>query len=241
MSLFSHRPFGANIAAMSAAMLIGGCGSPMIDTPGRTLALAEGDYAVPVHSMAERRFLTVVHQRYDFSCGSAALATLLRYHYGQDASEQSMFMGMWQNGDRAKIRKLGFSLLDMKRYLQSRGIRAEGYVVTLDDVARTRVPGIALINVRGYRHFVVVKGVEGGQVLVGDPSLGIRLIDLKDFASTWNGILFALVDAVEEGKQSFGRESEWALVARSRATMAMEPVSMDTLALVRAPPFPVEM
>ena len=150
-------------------------------------------------------------------------------------------MGMWQNGDREQIRRLGFSLLDMKRYLNARGIRAEGYVVTLDDVARTRVPGIALIDVRGYRHFVVIKGVEGGKVLVGDPSLGIRLIDVDSFKSSWNGILFAMVDAVDRGKSSFGREAEWALVARSRATMAMEPVSIQALALVRAPPFPVEM
>lgn len=222
-------------------MLLGGCGSPVIDGPGRTLALRAGDVAVPVHSIAERRFLTVVRQRYDFSCGSSALATLLRYHYGDDASEQSVFMGMWQRGDRAQIRRLGFSLLDMKHYLNARGIRAEGYVVTLDEVARTRVPGIALIDVRGYRHFVVVKGVEGGQVLVGDPSLGIRLIDMKSFQTMWNGVLFALVDAVDHGKRSFGRDSEWGLVARSRATMAMEPVSIQALALVRAPPFPVEM
>lgn len=229
------------VAGVGAALALGGCGPAVIDTPGRTVPLVAGDVAVPVHSMAERRFLTVVHQRYDFSCGSAALATLLRFHYGEDASEQSVFMGMWQNGDRAQIRKLGFSLLDMKRYLGARGVRAEGYVVTLEDVARTRVPGIALIDVRGYRHFVVVKGVEGGQVLVGDPSLGIRLIDVKSFRSMWNGILFALVDAVGDGKKSFGREAEWALVARSRATLAMEPVSIQTLALVRAPPFPVEM
>jgi len=236
MSPFSHRA-----AALGAAMLLGGCGPAMIDAPGRTLALTGGDYAVPVHSMAERRFLTVVRQRYDFSCGSAALATLLRYHYDGNASEQSVFMGMWQNGDREQIRRLGFSLLDMKRYLNARDIRAEGYVVTLDDVARTRVPGIALIDVRGYRHFVVIKGVEGGKVLVGDPSLGIRLIDVDSFKSSWNGILFAMVDAVDRGKSSFGREAEWALVARSRATMAMEPVSIQALALVRAPPFPVEM
>jgi predicted double-glycine peptidase len=229
------------MAAAGAVLLLGGCGPAVINTPGRTLALTAGDVAVPVHSMAERRFLTVVHQRYDFSCGSAALATLLRFHYGNDASEQSVFMGMWQNGDRAQIRRLGFSLLDMKRYLNSHGVRAEGYVVTLDEVARTRVPGIALIDVRGYRHFVVVKGVEGGKVLVGDPSLGIRLIDTKSFASMWNGILFALVDSIEDGKRSFGRESEWALVARSRATMAMEPVSIQALALIRAQPFPVEM
>ena len=237
----SLRMAGPGIAAAAAAMLASGCGSPTIETPGHRLALSAGDYAVPVHSMAERRFLTVVHQRYDFSCGSAALATLLRFHYGQDASEQSVFMGMWGNGDRAQIRRLGFSLLDMKRFLNARGMNAEGYVVSLEAVARTRIPGIALINTRGYRHFVVVKGVEDGQVLVGDPSLGIRLIDVKSFRAMWNGILFALADAPEHGKRSFGRDAEWALVARSRVTTAMEPVSLQALALIRAQPFPVEM
>lgn len=222
-------------------LLLNGCGPSIIDTSGRTLALPAGDYAVPIKSMAERRFLTVVRQRHDFSCGSAAVATLLRFHYGKDATEQSVFMGMWQKGDRDEIRRLGFSLLDMKRYLNAHGVRAEGYIVSLDDVARTRIPGIALINVRGYRHFVVVKGVEGGQVLVGDPSLGIRLIDVKSFRAMWNGILFALGDGAEEGKRSFGRESEWALVARSRATRMMEPVSPQALMLVRAPSFPGEL
>jgi len=222
-------------------LLLSSCGASAIDTPGRTLALLAGNYAVPVKSMVERRFLTVVRQRHDFSCGSAAVATLLRFHYGKDATEQSVFMGMWQNGNREEIRRLGFSLLDMKRYLNAHGVKAEGYVVSLDDVARTRIPGIALINVRGYRHFVVVKGVEDGQVLVGDPSIGIRLIDVNSFRAMWNGILFALGDAAEEGRRSFGRETEWALVARSRATRVMEPVSLQALALVRAPPFPIEL
>lgn len=230
-----------NSSLAAASLLLAGCGSATIDGPGRRLALPAGDYAVPVRSMAERRYLTVVRQKYDFSCGSAALATLLRYHYGGQATESSVFMGMWQTGDQPLIRQQGFSLLDMKRYLSARGIRSEGYVVTLDEVARTRVPGIALIDMRGYRHFVVIKGVSGGRVLIGDPSLGIRLVDAKSFASMWNGILFALVDALGQGKQSFGRDAEWALAPRSRATTAMEPVSVQALALVRAPPFPLEL
>src|SRR5690606_810776 len=117
---------------------------------------------------------------------------------------QSIFVGMWKEGDREQIRRLGFSLLDMKHYLHARGIKADGYVVTLKDIQATGVPGIALIDMRGYKHFVVVKGVEGGQVLVGDPSVGIRLIGIKHFNAMWNGILFALGDSVEQGKKSFG-------------------------------------
>lgn len=221
--------------------MLAGCASQPIPPTGSRLSLAAGDYSLPVRSMAERRFLTVVRQRYDFSCGSAALATLLRYHYGDLQNEQSIFVGMWERGDREQIKRLGFSLLDMKRYLDSRGIKANGYAVTVADIERTGVPGIALINLKGYRHFVVVKGVENGKVLVGDPSLGIRLIDTRQFAEMWNGILFALADGLERGKSSFGRQEEWALVARSRATVMMEPASLQALELTRAQPYPFVM
>lgn len=233
----------SNCAAivLGAGVMLAGCASKPVPPTGSTLSLASGDYALPVKSMAERRFLTVTRQHYDFSCGSAALATLLHYHYGDLQNEQSIFVGMWENGDREQIKRFGFSLLDMKRYLNARGIKADGYVVTLQDIQTTGIPGIALIETRGYKHFVVVKGVEGGQVLVGDPSVGIRLIDARKFQTMWNGILFAIGDAVDQGKRSFGRDEEWALVARSRATMLMEPVSLQSLRLTRAQPYPVEM
>lgn len=235
------RSSNCTAAVLGASMMLAGCASKPVPPTGSTLSLSAGDYALPVKSMAERRFLTVTRQHYDFSCGSAALATLLRYHYGDLQNEQTIFVGMWQEGDREQIKRFGFSLLDMKRYLAARGIKADGYVVTLQDIQTTGIPGIALIETRGYKHFVVVKGVEGGQVLVGDPSVGIRLIDTKQFQSIWNGILFALGDAVDQGKHSFGRDEEWALVARSRATLMMEPASLQALRLTRAPPYPVEM
>src|SRR5215470_19450925 len=73
---------------------------------------------VAVKSYVARKFETVVKQRYDFSCGSAALATLLTFHYGRAVSEEQVFDAMWSVGDKANIRAKGFSLLDMKLYLQ---------------------------------------------------------------------------------------------------------------------------
>lgn len=237
MSRSSNR----RVLAIILALMLAGCGARTIPAAGSTLSLTAGEYALPVRSMLERRYLTVVRQRYDFSCGSAALATLLRHHYADPQTEQSVFVGMWREGDRAQIRRLGFSLLDMKRYLNARGIKADGYVVSLRDVEATRIPGIALVDIKGYKHFVVIKGIERGQVLVGDPSLGIRLIEARRFQTMWNGILFALGEDVERAKRSFGRDAEWALVPRSRVNALMEPVSLQALAITRAQPFPVEL
>src|SRR3954454_18291549 len=58
----------------------------------------------------KRAFRATVHQQYDFSCGSAALATLLTYHYGRPVTEQQVFQVMYQNGNQARIREVGFSM-----------------------------------------------------------------------------------------------------------------------------------
>lgn len=230
-------------AALALVLLLTGCGSRTITTSGRSLVLPAGEVAPPVHSMLERRFQTVVRQRYDFSCGSAALATLLRYHYDKPTSEEFVFLGMWNTGDQARIRQYGFSLLDMKRFLAAHGVAADGFQVTLDDIAQTRIPGIALITTQGYKHFVVVKGIEGERVLVGDPARGLRLLSLNAFKREWNGILFALDGSADLGKRHFGQPAEWALAPRSPLSgiRMMEPLSLQALSLVRAPPFPIEL
>lgn len=191
-----------------------------------------GDYQVPVRSVAEQRFAGVIRQQYDFSCGSAALATLLRHHYDFDVGEASAFRGMWASGDRAQIRRLGFSLLDMKRWLGSRGIAADGYKVPLDKVATTGIPGIALIAIRDYRHFVVVKGVTAREVLLGDPSSGITVMPRADFQRAWNGIYFVLAEDQALAKTRFNRERQWAAFARAPlGGRFADPVSQQALAL----------
>jgi len=150
-------------------------------------------YLHPV-SFAEMPFRTVVHQQYDYSCGSAALATLLRYPYGRAATEAPVFKAMYAAGDQPRIQKLGFSLLDMKTYLATLGYQADGYRFSLEDLAKAATPAIALIQVGAYKHFVVIKGVIGDSVLVGDPALGLRRFREEDFLKSWNGIAFLLHD-----------------------------------------------
>ena len=55
---------------------------------------------VSVVSYRDIPFRTVVRQRYDFSCGSAALATLLRYHYDREVGEEQIFRAMYAAGDQ---------------------------------------------------------------------------------------------------------------------------------------------
>lgn len=214
-------------------VLTGACAATVEGGPRFvTSAALTGDYAVPVASLDQTRFAGVIRQQYDFSCGSAALATLLRYSYDYDVGEAKAFRGMWAEGDREQIRRVGFSLLDMKRWLASRGLQADGFQVTLDQVAETRVPGIALISVNNYRHFVVVKGIRGDEVLVGDPSLGLTVMTRAQFSQAWNGIYFVLTGEQERGRKQFTGDRFWASYNRAPvgANLA-DPVSQQALML----------
>ncbi len=170
---------------------------------------AGGNYRVAVMSWWEIPYRTVVRQQFDFSCGSAAVATLLTYHYDKPTPERAAFAQMWKSGDQAAIRKIGFSMLDMKSYLRSAGLRAEGYRLGEKGLLRIKRPAIVLLDLKGYKHFVVVKGVHNGRVLVGDPMLGLNEYSLRDFMTIWNGIGLAVVPEAEAAEAEFNLASDW--------------------------------
>jgi uncharacterized protein len=165
-------------------------------------------YALHVTSLKEARFKRTIHQQYDFSCGSAAVATLLTYQYDYPVNEQAAFVEMFRNGNQAKIRREGFSLLDIKRFLEARGFDADGFEVPLEKLAQTNTPAIVLINERGYHHFVVVKGIENSRVLVGDPATGTRPIPQKTFEEQWQDhLVFVIHNRHEEAH--FNDPRDW--------------------------------
>lgn len=183
---------------------------------------------VSVRTVQDKKFDSVVRQEYDFSCGSAALATLLTYHYDEATTEQQTFRYMYERGDQSRISKLGFSLLDMKRYLEDHGYQADGYEASLDTLAEAGIAAITLINYRGYQHFVVVKGLEQDRVLVGDPALGMRSFSRREFEDMWpTRILFIVRNHSETGRRFFNGEREWRALVRAPLGTA---VSRDSLA-----------
>lgn len=202
--------------ALALALAMSSC-APLAqeEQRGSKMRFAGMDFWVPVHSLIEHRFLTVVQQEHDFSCGSAALATLLTYHYRRPFSEAKVFAAMWETGDQQRIRTMGFSLLDMKSFLASRGIPANGYRVPLAKLVAVSIPAIVLIDVDGYKHFVVVKGIEDGRVLVGDPARGVMAMDSDEFEKMWNGIVFVIGFEEDVGRNHFNKAEEWSLLPRS--------------------------
>lgn len=194
-------------ASLLAAWALGGV--PAHAESSLPILSGGGSFNLNVTSFKDDRFKNVVRQRYDFSCGSAAVATMLTYQYGRATTEATVFEAMYQRGDKAKIHAEGFSLLDMKGYLNRIGYRAEGFRVGLHKLVEATVPAIALINTKGYLHFVVIKGVSDETVLVADPALGNKIIPRDQFELMWNGLLFVVLDDSERAKAFFNLAKEW--------------------------------
>ncbi|NIE78429.1 C39 family peptidase [Pantoea sp. Tr-811] len=147
----------------------------------------------PLQSVRERKFVDLVQQKTDFSCGAAALATILRQAYWLDVDETHIIEGMLENADQNLVRTQGFSMLDMKRYVESLGMRARGYRVAPETLETVRIPVVVLMDIRGYKHFVVLQRVDKGWVYIGDPVLGHKRYKVDDFVKGWNGIIFAVI------------------------------------------------
>ncbi|GAB3474159.1 hypothetical protein GCM10027321_47660 [Massilia terrae] len=187
----------------------------LADARAADLALPNGArLALPVASIKEMRFQTTLRQQYDFSCGSAALATLLTHHYGYPVTEQQVFEQMFLRGDQARIRKEGFSLLDMRRFLAAHGFRADGFRLPLQELIDAKLPAIVLVADHGYHHFVVIKGVDGARILLGDSAKGTRVVSRGEFESIWAGkLLFVIHD--HPRAPSFNSSADWRAAPRA--------------------------
>lgn len=202
--------FGRSGVLLASAACAWACLATPSEAQVRTHGEGGGSFSISVTSWRDIPFRTVVRQQYDYSCGSAAVATLLRFHYGVSVTEGEVFQHMFERGDQERIRTVGFSMLDMRSYLEARGFRADGLRLSLDRLATLNVPSIALISHDNYRHFVVVKGVDANRVLVGDPTFGLQTYTREEFEQIWNGVVLA-IRGMPEGwpAPAYNRAAEW--------------------------------
>ncbi len=154
------------------------------------LGSAQASGRAPVTSLLEMRRDHVVVQQWDLSCGAAALATILRYQHGDSVPERDIAKALMKRKEYlanpllVRIRQ-GFSLLDLKRYVDQRGYEGIGYgKLTLQDLIE-RAPIMVPLSLHGYNHFVVFRGVRRNQVLLADPAWGNRTMGIKRFKHVW--------------------------------------------------------
>ncbi len=118
-------------------------------------------------------------QDLDYSCGAAALATLLREFYGVETSEVRVLQRMQK--------QTAASLADLAKVADIYGFRAVGYWLPLSDLLKLKIPALVHLVYRSEGHFSVVQGIRtDGLVALADPSWGNQKLLPHQFEELWD-------------------------------------------------------
>ena len=190
-----------------------------------------------VTSLRAQRDAGVVKQRYDYSCGSAALATLLTYGLNDPVDENALLRAILEPlspEELIALQKKGLSLFELQKLAQERGHKAQGFRLHQSQLARLSRPVIVFIKPQGYEHFAVLKGLRGDRAYLADPSLGNVRMPLYRFLDMWadesgRGVVFA----VERADGAW--PGQYALQLAGAAGPPLEALSAERLMTIGAP------
>jgi uncharacterized protein len=146
-----------------------------------------------IRTLRDIRGEGVVRQKWDMSCGAAALSTLLTYDFKDNTPETAIVVWILHRVDPVRVRaRGGFSLLDLKRFAQARGYHAEGFTgMSIEELASQKTSVIVPIRIKGFDHFIVVRGIANGRVNIADPGFGNITMKVDRFQALWKeGIVF---------------------------------------------------
>ena len=187
-------------AAIRVAIITLAMAAPLAAADAANIETGGGRVDIPLRSMKELRDQGLVRQRFDYSCGAAALATILRYGFGDPVGEREILADLFRllpEDEEALRRREGFSLLDLQHVAQARGYKAQGFRLAPRYLAKLGGPVIVFIEPRGYKHFAVLRGVRGDRVYLADPARGNIRMPAYRFLESWldrsgTGIIFVI-------------------------------------------------
>jgi uncharacterized protein len=121
----------------------------------------------------------ITKQDKDFSCGAAALATLLNGFYGQSLTEESILKAL-DKGDKSA------SFEDMAKAMSQFGFRATGYATNYEQLSQLKRPVVVYLKHEKNDHFSVIRGIDKDSVWLADSSLGNRRYTKSQFLEMWD-------------------------------------------------------
>lgn len=182
---------------------------------------------VQVNPAIEQQFRGIVKQAYDYSCGSAALTTLLNGYIGEKLTEQQTMNGLLRYGEYDRIvERRSFSLLDMKRFVTALGYNSGGFKGQFSDLTKLDKPAIVPIAYAGFKHFVVFKAYRDGRVFIADPALGNLSFSAAHFQEIWDNNTLFIIDP------PVGRELPGLLALQESDMRIVEDSVIDRFAFV---------
>jgi len=135
----------------------------------------------------------LVRQSRDYTCGLAALATLLRHAFGRNVSEAGLLRSLENeiagDGNSGAVRPgSGVSFATLRRLARRHGVDAVGLSLGREGLRHLALPVIAYLEYHGQPHFTVLRGVdpEQGSVHLADPGWGNWRLSTAQFHALWD-------------------------------------------------------
>lgn len=153
-------------------------------------------FQVYVKNARELRNQNVVMQQRDFSCGAAALATIVNYYWKEDVGETAILVAIAVTLSREELQdriKNGLTLADLQRVSSKFGYQAVLGRLSVEKLSETKIPLLVGITVNGYEHFVVVRGADDRYVYIADPTMGNVRTPIAEFERQWQKNLALVV------------------------------------------------
>ena len=135
----------------------------------------------------------VVKQDLDFSCGIASVATILKYHFGENnITEKELlqdFIKKLSEQELNEVFEKGASLAQLGDLLLDRNLAIRNWRLEIDELRKLTgvLPAIVYLETPDFRHFAVVRGVSDYQVSLADPSRGNVRLTIGEFLEEWQG------------------------------------------------------
>jgi predicted double-glycine peptidase len=143
----------------------------------------------------EFKWKNIARQGYDYSCGSASLATLTQGYFDDTWLEPvilTVLVETLPKNEAADRVKNGFSLLDLKRAANTLGYNVAGVKLKPEAIFHLAGPVIVRLKKGQWEHFTVFRGIHNDRVFLADPARGNLRIPLFEFYDQWDGTILAL-------------------------------------------------
>ena len=196
MNIFSYFPLLV-LSVFLSACAMHKANQPLLSNAGYALQTKD----TRVSSWKALNEEHIIMQKYDYSCGAASLATLMKYYFNDNISEQTLLdyiKTVFNKQEYQRIEEDGLSFLELEKISRSRGYQSANVRLKLVALKQLSGPVIVFLKTKDYRHFAVLRGVREDRVFLADPSRGNVILSVKAFTKEWKGETFVL------GKAGFG-------------------------------------
>ncbi|MFV5524174.1 C39 family peptidase [Acinetobacter variabilis] len=135
-------------------------------------------YPSEIKTFTDLRDFELIRQSKEFSCGAAALATIMKYHLNVNNFGEQTALQFLTNEKS--------SLYDLQLIAQRYKVNAIGLKLTKNEIILIDKPVIAYIKTPLLQdHFIVIKKVLNNDFYIGDPAIGNYILKKDIFFKYW--------------------------------------------------------